>query len=429
MPLPVLTPPTTVSRLVLPSTGSHSEVTSTNLPYGVYISSQIPTSEQNLFISGAVSQVAFVYRMLGGSVLDIELTTGDVYSSYELACLEYSSILNMHQAKNSLVNLLGYPTASFNHLGEYLSGTVSSSLSGGNVALKYPKFQFAYEKRLAGAVGTEVRVGGNTEIYSGSINLTSSIQDYDLQTIIEQSSLDTNQLFYGKVNNKKIEVKKVYYKSPRAVWRFYGYYGGLVSIGNLSTYGQFADDHTFQIVPVWQNKAQAAAYEDAINTRISHYSYQIINNKLRLFPIPDDNWTRIWIEFTVSEEPWLDNDGYDSGVDGINNVGTLPFSNISFKNINSMGQHWIRNYSLAICKSILALNRGKFQTLPIPGESATLNHAELAAQAKEEMKNLKDELKKELEELTYSKLAEMRKNESENVQQTLRRIPNFIYVG
>ncbi len=70
------------------------------------------------------------------------------------------------------------------------------------------------------------------------------------------------------------------------MWRFYGYYGGLNVVGNLSTYGQYADDSTFQIVPTWQNKSQAMAYEDALYTSVSHWSYELKNNKLRIISNP-----------------------------------------------------------------------------------------------------------------------------------------------
>ena len=66
------------------------------------------------------------------------------------------------------------------------------------------------------------------------------------------------------------------------MWRFYGYYGGIGVVGNYSTYGQFADDATFEIIPTWQNKLQAMMYEDSIMTRTSNYGYEIINNNLRL---------------------------------------------------------------------------------------------------------------------------------------------------
>lgn len=70
------------------------------------------------------------------------------------------------------------------------------------------------------------------------------------------------------------------------MWRFYGYYGGLNTVGNLSYYGQYSDDSTFELIPTWQNKSQAMAFEDAIYTRASHYSFEIKDNKLRLFPTP-----------------------------------------------------------------------------------------------------------------------------------------------
>ena len=86
------------------------------------------------------------------------------------------------------------------------------------------------------------------------------------------------------ISGSRINVTKVYYKTPQAMWRFYGYYGGLNTVGDLASYGQYADDSTFQLVPTWQNKAQAMAFEDAIYTRNSHYSFEIKDNKLRIFP-------------------------------------------------------------------------------------------------------------------------------------------------
>ena len=62
------------------------------------------------------------------------------------------------------------------------------------------------------------------------------------------------------------------------MWRFFAYYGALNVIGNLSTYGQYSDDTTFEVVPTWQNKAQAMAYEDSIYTRVAHFSYELSHN-------------------------------------------------------------------------------------------------------------------------------------------------------
>ena len=62
-----LSPQSTTSAIILTSTGSTSEVSGA-VPFGIYTSSAG-------FISGAVDQVAYTYRKLGGDVVDIELTT------------------------------------------------------------------------------------------------------------------------------------------------------------------------------------------------------------------------------------------------------------------------------------------------------------------------------------------------------------------
>jgi hypothetical protein len=72
------------------------------------------------------------------------------------------------------------------------------------------------------------------------------------------------------------------------MWRFYGYYGGLNVVGDMHNYGQYADDSTFNVIPPWQNKIQAIAYEDHLYTRTSHYSYEINDNKLLLYPTPQE---------------------------------------------------------------------------------------------------------------------------------------------
>ena len=139
---PTLTPVQQTSPYVLPATGSTTNVTATSVPYGVYL-----TSPE--FISGAASQVAYTYKMLGGDVLDIELTEQNVYTSYELAVLEYSYIINNHQAVNVLSDFLGATTGTFDHKGGLEAGELSSSLSGTPVALKYPSFNFSYAKKVS----------------------------------------------------------------------------------------------------------------------------------------------------------------------------------------------------------------------------------------------------------------------------------------
>ena len=431
MAKPTLTPSSTTSAITLPVTGSHSNVDSSSnpLPFGIYTGAAPTTAALGAFVSGAVDQVAYTYKKLGGDVLDIELTEYQVYAAYEESCLEYSYIVNLHQAKNVLGDVLGNTTGSFDEDGMLTSG---HALSGSNVALRYPRFQFEYARRVTDGMSKETGLGGLSTEYSASFAITASTQDYDLQAIIASSaSSDSNVPFYNKVGDKKVYIKQVYYKTPQSMWRFYGYYGGLNVVGNLSTYGQYADDSTFQLVPSWQNKSQAMAYEDAIYTRISHWSYELKNNNLRIFPQPSSLFSgkKMWVKFTVQEDAWDEDSDKTIGAQGINNANTLPFENIPYESVNSMGKQWIRRFALALAKEMLGLVRSKFSSIPIPNESLTLNGDALVTQGKEEQDKLREELKTTLEEITYAKLAETNSAIVENTNKVVQNVPAGIYVG
>ena len=417
-----LSPKSQTSTVVLTSTGSTALVAAA-VPYGIYTGSAD-------FLSGAALQVNYVYKKLGGDVVDIELTPANVYSAYEEAVLEYSYIVNLHQGENILSDVLGNTTGTFDHKGNRLTGPE-------NVNLKYPRFQFAQARNIGDAVATAGGYGGTSAIYSASFKPISEVQDYDLQTIIvsaSNSGLDQagNAVPYsGAVGDKRVIITKVFYRSPRAMWRFYGYYGGVGVVGNYSTYGQFADDSTFEIIPTWQNKMQAIMYED---TRTSHYSYEIKDNKLRLYPTPSywgfDDTSRIWVNFYVDmKNAWDKNANFDDGRDGINNMNTVPFDNLPYANINAIGKQWIRKYALALCKEMLGQIRGKFTTMPIPGESVTLNHAELLGQAKEEQEALKTKLMEILDRVIYKELAKTDAEMTDSAAQALKNSPLPIFVG
>jgi hypothetical protein len=410
MSLPTLTPTSQTSAIILPATGNVSNVADA-LPLGVYAGS-------DEFLSGAAAQVAFTYKRLGGDVLDIELTEENVYANFEDAVLEYSYLINIHQSKNILGSALGGTTGSFNHKGEIATGPE-------NVQLKYPKLNFEIAFKIGDKFATEAGVGGTQTIYSASIDTVADQQDYDLQEILENDAT-----YSSIVGNKRVKIRNVFYVTPRQMWRFYGYYGGLNVVGDFHTYGQYADDSSFQVIPAWQNKIQAISYEDHLYTRTSHYSYEVINNKLRIYPIPDTvSPEKFWFRFTVDDSDiWEDEN--DGGQDGVNNMNTLPFENIPYENINSIGHQWIRRFALALSKETLGQVRGKFGgNVPIPGENVSLNASDLLSQAKDEQQALRDELKTILDELTYPKLLETDKGMVDNAKAIVAETPLKIFVG
>lgn len=329
---------------------------------------------------------------------------------------------------------LGSQTGSFDHLGNLDEGPE-------NVNLKYPRFSFSYAKRVASALSEEAGVGGNTTFYSASFARVAKQQDYDLQRLIYTASVDNSDpatdsgvafagLIDGDTGNKKVNISKVYYKTPQAMWRFYGYYGGIGVVGNMNTYGQYSDDSTFEVIPAWQNKMQAMAYEDSIYTRVSHYSYELRNNRLRLYPVPDE-WSPeyFWVEFTIPTDIWDESDDIDYGISGVNNMNSLPFDNIPYNNINSIGKQWIRRFALALAKETLGQVRSKFGAIPIPGESVTLNGEALITQGKEEQEKLRTELKEVLVELEYDELLKSDVELVEAASKIFQATPLPIFVG
>jgi hypothetical protein len=108
----------------------------------------------------------------------------------------------------------------------------------------------------------------------------------------------------------------------------------------------------------------------------------------------------------------------------------LPFENVPYNKINSIGKQWIRRFALALSKETLGQIRGKFASIPIPGESVTLNADALISQAKEEQQALRDELKTTLDEMTYKQIVEDTAAISENVITVNKDIPVLsIYTG
>jgi len=424
MSLPAFSPVSQMSKVILPPTGNVQNVTPNNLPFAIYLNTDYWSNDQiSMFKSGAVEEVAHVYKKLGGDVLDIELVEGNVYAAYEEATLEYSYLINLHQSKNALPFILGQTTGTFNNDGQ-LSGS-DQDLTNANLA--FPKMSFVYAKNIANYVANETLTNGTEPVYSASFAMIPSQQDYDLQSIISGAS-EANG---WNIGNKRIAIKKVYYKTAGASWNFYGYFGGLNVVGNLSTYGQYADDSTFEIIPAWQNKLQAMAYEDAIKTRVSDWSFQIRNNQLRIFPVPNaSSPQQFWVEFIVPTDAWTESTpNSTSGVNGINNMNSVPFQNLPYDKINSIGKQWIRRFALALCKEMLGQIRSKFGSIPIPGESVTLNGDKLISEGKEEQRELREELKTLLADMTYVKINEESAKMMEDANKTQAYVPNLIFVG
>lgn len=385
-----LQPSSQLSSKKLPDTGTYSEVLSL-LPGSPYTSSY--------FITGAVNAVSRVYNFFVGNILDIELETRNVYECYLSAVKKYSYLINTHHAKNILYDVMGFSTSTFDATGQILTGS--------DISLKNPNFTIAASRNIAQAFGNEIGVGGNNTTYSASFDVVEDVQDYDLQTILAASTD-----YSGTVAGKKVLIRQVFYNTRPSAWRYF-LFGGYGAAGMGGGYSSYANNSTFYLRPAWEDKLQLMAYEDAMTVRTSHYSFELMNNKLRIYP-PPRSWypSKMWFRFSVETDPWSGSTtGDQNRIDGINNFNTLPLGNIPVEHINAPGHEWIYEYTIALAAKALGLLRGKIGAIPLPKGSVTLNSADLLAVGKEDLDKLEERLTKLLDEMARNELAK-RKQET-----------------
>ena len=381
---------------ILDLTESFSDVTNPT-PFGIY-------DADTQFISAADDMVEYAYRKLGGSILQVELDNKDVYTCFEEAALEYSAVVNSYHAKSVLADIIGSATG---------------SLSGGEN--KVARLNLALAKRRADAYSSEAMVGGTKTLFSASITLNANQQNYDLQTLLSAS---------GDIQpGERVEIKEVFHFSPTAAYRFFDTTSAVNYLHNQFSFESFTPETVFYLLPVWEDVLRAQQLETSHKIRRSNYSYNIVNNELKLYPVPQSENNLFLTFYKVS----ADDDPFDSSedplVDGVSNLSNVPFDNIDYSKINSLGKQWIRRFTLSLIKEVLGQVRSKVSSVPIPNGELTLNGPELVQQAKEEQQMLREELREMFDALTWDKLAEQEAQQAENLKRQLAGVPLGIYVG
>tara|TARA_R110002153_G_C13228245_1_gene489511 strand:- start:670 stop:1206 length:537 start_codon:yes stop_codon:yes gene_type:complete len=171
-------------------------------------------------------------------------------------------------------------------------------------------------------------------------------------------------------------------------------------------------------------KVQAIELNDQI--RKSAYSFELIDNdRLKLFPIPTRN-QKMYFDYIIEED--RNNPIRNTSQGLITDVSNVPYTNIVYNTINAPSKQWIYRYTLALTKEMLANVRGKYTSIPIPGDTVTTNATELRGEATTEKASLIEELKLILEESSRSKYLERQANEAQHIQDTLGKVPYPIYI-
>lgn len=379
-------------------------------PFGVY-----DTDTQ--FQTEADKMVVFVKRMLGDDVLSVELTKKQVWACFEESMLEYGSIVNQYQAQSQLSSFLGQATG---------------SLSGSEQV--YIKENLEFLVRAAEPYAVEAGIGGSYDSVSGSITLEPGRQDYDLYSELRDANGTT--LFDNPLNSPKgkMKIREIFHFSPSAAYRFFDTTSAVNYLNNEFSFESFTPETVFYVLPVFEDILRAGMMDISQRVRRSNYSYKIMGRNLRIFPTPALNGRQhLFVRVQFASNPMaplvsglsgsLSGTITDQSLYGVSNLSNVPFGNLQYSKINSIGKQWIRQFTLARSKEVLGYIRSKFSTIPIPGSDLTLNGADLLSSGREETKALKEELKTMLESLTYDKIAERNAVRAEMTMKQLKMIP------
>jgi hypothetical protein len=383
--------------------GSGSQVQG-NTPYGFYDSDP-------QFLKDAYSGMIWASRRLGYPIVDIEMIDIDFYAAYEEAVNEYGSIVNQWNIVNNLTNFIGTPISS--SFIDPQTGLTGIAVSGAPIP---------YLVELADNYGSEAGVGGKVDLKKGHIDVSQGQQVYDLQAL------------WGNVSEsfKRIEIRRVFHEMTPAFARIYDPFSmtgmSYSNILNELGFGAYSPAVQFLMTPIFEDllRGQAIEFNDLV--RKSAYSFELMNNKIRIFPIPTYNF-KMYFDYVVKDEKNASMVASGSAYQNISDFSNIPYKNPIYTFINDAGKQWIRKYFLANCKETLGMIRQKYQTIPIPGGEVTLDGAELRSEAKEEKTQLIDDLNAMLEKASKTSQAEAKATEAEKLQDVLKRIPLKIYIG
>lgn len=369
-------------------------------PFGIY-------DDDYNFQEDAPKMAIWCARRLGYPIQNIELIDENFYACFEESVSEYGAQVNQFNIRNNLDSLRGKSKA---------TSLTSKLVDGTNLATLIS---------ISDAYGTLAGVGGNTDIKKGFINLIPGQQEYDLDTLWSAVS----------ESNKRIEVVKVFQEPTPAINRFFDPYSvsgqGTLNLIDEFGFGSFSPAAQFVLMPMYEDLLRIQAIEFNDQFRKSAFTFNIVNGKIRVFPMPTSQnvnlYGKLYFDYFVKDD--FTNNSTTVTPNVISDYSDVPYDFMEYGGINDVGKQWIRKYTLALVKEMLGAVREKYSNIPIPGSEISLDGAALRSEAQTEKEALMTQLRETLEELGRTKQFDNRNTEANQHQEMLRKVPLPIYIG
>jgi len=353
----------------------------------------------------APKAASFVARRLGYPVVDVELTHRQIYACFEEAITTYSNQVNQFNAREHMMSLQGMST--------------STDITQRNI-ISTPLPQIV---KLSAQYGTEAESGGNVNVKSGFISASAYTQSYDLKTLWA----DVHE------GGKAIEIRRIYHYMPPAIARYYDPFAttglGLTNLMSEFGFDGYSPPVTFVMMPAYEDLLRIQAIEVNDMIRKSQYSFSVANNVVHFQPIFTKP-TTIWFDYMVVDDKMSGDALYQSGSENslVSDFSNVPYDNIEYKNINSIGRLWIYKYTLALAKETLGSIRSKYQEIPIPDAQIRLDGETLRREAEQEKELLIKEIRETLEQTGHQAQLEKQMKNAEAMKNILQHVPVPIYI-
>ncbi len=364
-------------------------------PFGLYDSDVV-------FTSASINTAKWCAKRLGYPIVDVELQSSSFFACFEEAVTEYGAQVNRFNIRENLLSLQGNATGS-SFTGKQVKGGLDATI------------------QISKQYGSEAGVGGDINWYSGSVEVTSGSQVYDLN----DSTVTTYEA--GTPGTDAIEVKRVFHEGTPSINRLFDPYvgtgAGASQMQNAFGWGDYSPAINYLVMPLYDDMLRMQEIEFNDQVRKSAFSFELINNKLRIFPNPSENYT-FYFQYIKTE------DRKGSTVDAVvSDYSNIAYDNIEYQFINDPGKQWIRKYTLALSKELLGSIRSKYSSIPVPGAETSLDGDTLRTEGASEKENLITQLREDLEAASRRNSMERNKEEAEFQQELINKVPLNIYIG
>jgi hypothetical protein len=369
-----------------PSTGSRPT------PFGYYDSDSV-------FKVEADKVADYCARSVGYPIMDVELQDLNFWAAFEESTTKFTTMVNMYNAKDYILTLQGT--------------SKNTNLSGRNIQTNLGRVI-----EMSKTYGTEAGSGGTVDWKRGSVQTNIVSQSYDLDALWADVS----------ESGKRIEIKRIFHNEDPAIVRYFdpqtdtgrGTQTMLEGFG----WGSYSPAVSFLVMPMYADMLRMQAIEMNDQIRKSSYTFEVQNNKVQLFPIPESPFT-LYFDYVVVDDR---NNPINTPTGSISDLSNVPYDRIQFNEINDIGVQWIYEYTLAVSKEMLGLVRSKYSMVPIPGSEATLNGTDLIAQGRETKTQLLTDLKELLLSMGRETTMQAEATIATALQQQLAKVPNKIYI-